>query len=62
MGTGSTIKYGGNASSKLAAVVAGAGGAGAASAINVNYADTGLFGYMVTADDDAAGSVSLELI
>ncbi|CAL4077133.1 unnamed protein product [Meganyctiphanes norvegica] len=57
LGTGPSTKYGGNASSKLAGVVAAAGGAGAASAISASYSDSGLLGYFVVAESAAAGSI-----
>ena len=54
LGATSSIKYGSNASSKFSVA---SGESGIASAINVNYADSGLFGYMVIADAESAGSV-----
>ncbi|MCL4137755.1 UNVERIFIED_CONTAM: hypothetical protein GTU68_000903 [Idotea baltica] len=58
LGTGPGTKYGSNASSKLASVVSGAGGTGTALALNANYSDGGLFGFLVAEEADKAGDVS----
>jgi len=57
LGTGPSTKYGANASSKIAGAVAAAGGAGAASALNASYSDSGLLGYFVIAEAAAAGAI-----
>lgn len=57
LGTGPGIKYGNNASSVLAKVVASSGGIGSASAININYSDSGLFGYFIMADSASVDKV-----
>jgi len=57
LGVGPNIKYGSNASSLLAKAVAESGGIGAASAININYSDAGLFGYFVMADSASVDKV-----
>lgn len=56
LGTGSHVKYG-DSGSVLTKAVAGSGGVGMASAININYSDTGLFGYFVVADSASADKV-----
>lgn len=50
LGVGPNTKYGSNASSVLNTAVTASGGIGMASAININYSDTGLFGYFIIAD------------
>lgn len=57
LGTGPGTKYGSNASGVLAKAVASSGGIGSASAINVNYSDSGLFGYFIMADSASVGKV-----
>lgn len=59
LGVGLNVKYGSNATSVLGKAVAGSGGVGMASAININYSDAGLFGYFVAADSGSADKVSL---
>ncbi|XP_066975802.1 cytochrome b-c1 complex subunit 2, mitochondrial [Macrobrachium rosenbergii] len=57
LGTGPHIKRGSNASSALAKVVAASGGLGSASALNISYTDSGLFGYFVIADSGSVGQI-----
>ncbi|ROT85823.1 putative cytochrome b-c1 complex subunit 2, mitochondrial [Penaeus vannamei] len=57
LGIGPSTKYGGNASSVLAKAVASSGGLGSASAININYSDSGLFGYFIMADSASVDKV-----
>ncbi|KAK3868594.1 hypothetical protein Pcinc_026029 [Petrolisthes cinctipes] len=57
LGVGPGTKYGSNASSVLAKAVASSGGLGAASSININYSDAGLFGYFVMADSASVEKV-----
>lgn len=59
LGVGPSVKYGSNASSVLAKAVAGSGGIGMATAVNINYSDSGLFGYFVVADSASADKVVL---
>ncbi|KAG0711230.1 Cytochrome b-c1 complex subunit 2, mitochondrial [Chionoecetes opilio] len=57
LGVGPSVKYGSNASSVLSKAIAGSGGIGMASAVNINYSDSGLFGYFVAADSASAEKV-----
>lgn len=57
LGVGPSVKYGSNASSALAKAVAGSGGNGMASAVNISYSDAGLFGYFVVAESATADKV-----
>lgn len=59
LGVGPSVKYGSNASGALNKAIAGSGGIGMASAVNINYSDAGLFGYFVVADSASADKVSL---
>ena len=62
LGVGPSVKYGSNATSALGKAVAGSGGIGMASAVNINYSDSGLFGYFVVADSGSADKVSFFFI
>lgn len=62
LGVGPSVKYGSNASSALAKAVAGSGGNGMASAININYSDAGLFGYFVVAESATADKASFFML
>lgn len=57
LGVGPSVKYGSGATSVLGKAVAASGGVGMATAININYSDTGLFGYFVVADSASADKV-----
>ncbi|XP_071543367.1 cytochrome b-c1 complex subunit 2, mitochondrial [Panulirus ornatus] len=57
LGVGPNIKYGCNAGSVLSQAVAASGGIGMASSININYSDTGLFGYFIIADSASVHKV-----
>lgn len=58
LGVGPSVKYGSHGTSILGKAVAGSGGVGMATAININYSDTGLFGYFVVADSASVDKVS----
>lgn len=58
LGVGPSVKYASGATSVLGKAVAASGGVGMATAININYSDTGLFGYFVVADSASADKVS----
>lgn len=59
LGVGPNVKYGVGYGSVLPKAVAASGGVGMATAININYSDSGLFGYFVVADSASADKVSL---